>query len=55
MIGCALPGRLYSPKCVKDLKFVAHNSTLMDDFIRNHTFYVVGKICLFNIFFCQQK
>ena len=32
-------GRLYSPKLIKDIKFVAHNSLLINDFQRNFSAY----------------
>ena len=35
----ALSKRLYSPKALKDLKFVAHGAGLLDDFVNNNAIY----------------
>ena len=31
--------RLYSPKCIKDIKFLVHTSTLIEDYLKNFPFY----------------
>ena len=31
--------RLYSTKCIKDIKFVVHTSTLIKDYLKNFPFY----------------
>ena len=41
-------GRLYSPKVVKDIKFVAHSSTLVRDFLHNTEAYVTTLTTLIN-------
>ena len=43
-----LNGRLYSPKVVKDIKFVAHSSTLIRDFLYNLAAYTTTLISLIN-------
>ena len=35
----ALCKRLYSPKALKDLKFVAHGADLLDDYMKNVSIY----------------
>ena len=42
----SVSGRLYSPKMVKDIKFVAHSSTLVRDFLHNLEAYTTTLIGL---------